>query len=71
MKWNLDSQGTEFLPKGRVILVVYHVANDLYGWHVEGKDTYGRRMKLESGQDFGREQCKKLAEDCADQWKNN
>ena len=70
MTWNKDCQETEFLHYKSMILVVYHIVNDLYGWHVECKDKRRRRMKIESGQDFGSEQCKKLAFDCADQWKN-
>lgn len=63
--WNIDSQGSEFLPYQDMILVIYHVVNDWYNWHVEGK-VNGRRVCWGRGCSHGKETAKIDSKNFAD-----
>ena len=63
MVWNKDSEGTEFMEMKGMTMVVYHIVNVLYGWHITVPYEEGRRHCLEKGQDFGRENCKNICLD--------
>lgn len=66
--WRIDSEGTEYLGYQNMILVVYHVVNDLFNWHVEGK-VNGRRVCWGHGSSFGKDTAKKDAKIFADEFK--